>query len=222
MPQPVESQGRIGEVRGALGAEETFRLGPYLDTIESNLHGRFFEATRLGRTFSVGVVAAFAGAATHVSPLPAGTGTPVVGLYNPAGNTKAASILRTSFVIAAVADTAIGLPIWNVFGPIAAPGVTAAGTPPVANLVGSGASTMRGFSNAALTGGAAGVPLRYFMPRSVQVAVATATAFTMMEEDTDGGIMVPPGCMAGLALTAAGTTFNITGSLDFEEVDWPL
>lgn len=218
-----EIQGRVGEIRAVQGSEETVRLGPYLDVIVQELHGRFFEQTRVGRVYSIpGTISGFAGAATHVSPLAAGTGTPVVGLYNPRGSGKAAVILQAAFIIAAVADTAVGIPVWNTI-PDATQITAAQNAAPVPNLVGqAAASIMRGFTNAALTGSTLATYLRHLMPSSVQVAVATATAFTMMTENTDGSIIVPPGAFAGLALSAAGTTYNITGSLTYEEVDWPL
>lgn len=218
----VEAQGRIGEVLARTSGEETMRLGPLLDVIMSELHGRYFEAVRTGRVFTVGgTIAGFAGAATHVSPLAAGTGTPVIGIYNPVGSGKVASIIMAQFVIAAVADTAVGLPVWNIIPAAGAPGITATGNvTPLPNIVGQGgASAMRGFTNSALTGSVAASYLRHLAPSSVQVAIATATAFTMMTENTDGGILVPPGAFAGLALSAAGTTYNVSGDLTYEELD---
>jgi hypothetical protein len=222
----VEIEGKVGQNLSNKGNSETPALGNYSESLVSELQARFFELTRSGKVFTIpGSVAGAAGVAANVSPLAAATGIPIIGLYNPIGSGKVAAIISAQFIIAAVADTAIGLPVWNVIPPAAAPGIglTAANIiRPIPNLIGQGgASAMQGV-NTALAGSVAATFLRHFAPDSVQVAVATATAFTLMTEKTDGRILVPPGAFAGIALSAAGTTYNVSGDLEFAELDWPL
>ncbi len=215
--------GRVGELLAGKGAEEQVRLGPYLDLIVSELHGKLFEAARVGRVFAVaGAAAGFAAAATHVSPLAAGTGTPVIGIYNPVGSGRLASILEAIFVAEPVAATGVGVPVWNVMAALGAPGITQATvvTPVPQNAGQSGPSAIKGYSNVALTGSALMTFLRFLAPYGSGIAAApSATTLTLLSEDVGGGIIVPPGGFAGLALSAAGTTFNVSGAIVYEELD---
>src|SRR6185295_19494894 len=89
----MQVEGRVGEVRGAVGVQEPMRLGPYLEVMVSELQGRYFEMSRYNRIYH-STVKAVTVAATHNSPIAAVTATPVLGLLNPSGSGKAAVIHR--------------------------------------------------------------------------------------------------------------------------------
>src|SRR5438552_4050029 len=84
---------RVGEILSARGSDEQLRSGSYADLIVSELQGHYFELALRNRLFR-SMVKTVTIAATHNTPIAAATATPVLGLHNPLGNSKAAVLLR--------------------------------------------------------------------------------------------------------------------------------
>jgi hypothetical protein len=222
---------KIQIVQGERGASKNaladVRGGPYSEMIVNDTGlGRYFEATRLGRAFILtGASAGVAPGAANVSPLSAGTGQPLVGIFNPAGSVKAAVILGAGYVATNVVTTqTASMLVWNY---IPTPtGITAAGGAGSvrADLPSAASSSvMKTFVNSALTGSVAGIllrPLQCNSQMSTNPAVAQAVASNGYEE-TAGGIIVPPGAFLGLAAHAASATLY-TCTMTWAEIDWPL
>jgi len=220
--------GQVGEVRGAAGTNPNFRQGAYCEQIVNDTGlGRYFEAVRWGRAFSLSTPAAgVAGAATQISPLAAVTGTPLVGIFNPTGSNKAAAILSAAVFFTNNGAAITGVPgvVWNVIPNPA--GITAAGGAGAvsARLDNTAASAMRTFVNVVPTGLVGATMLRYIEGGAALVPSSTTINGSgwQFSEETAGRILVSPGAFAGLATSIGLTSYNVGASMVWAEVDWPL
>lgn len=218
----MELTGRVGEVRATIGAEEVFRQGRYAEMLVSEVQGRYFYNTLNNRTFHT-FSRAVTIAATHNTPIAAATATPIVGIHNPIGNTKAAVITRYN------ATTTSGTPAGGQFAFNALQTTTAPTTPGgniFAGLLSAAASpqgsTMRPFNNVALTGMLPVVGNEVILLGGVS-AIASGVQVNPVGEDLGGIIVVPPGFLLALmGGTGAGTTWIVNASLTWNEIDWPL
>lgn len=223
----VEVQGRVGEGRAAAGVVDSLRLGPYLDQIISELHGRYFEQARYGRIFH-SMVKAVTVAATHNSPIAAVTATPVLGLLNPTGSGKAIVLLRVA------CSTVSGTPAGGQFVLNAIPAIA---TIPSTSQTGSifsanvgvssaspQASAMRVYNNVALTALAPVVANEVALVGAAAAAAAAGNGGPgNTGEDIGGAIIVPPATfVAIMAGSGAGTTWIVNAGWSWEEIDWPL
>jgi quinol-cytochrome oxidoreductase complex cytochrome b subunit len=217
------SEGLVGEVKISSGVQRTERLGAHGELIVNDSgFGRFFEATLNGRVFCVSTAL---GATLNgfAAPLGAG-GTAVLALFNPAGNNKAASIIKAACTIIPGATATGIIPVWYFIPPNT--GITAAGTQAaVSALLGSLGSTMKTFINAAVTGSVAATTLRPWACSGGEppLTAATIVGGTMsMVEETDGSIIVPPGSLLGVGFNAAGAAETGNVSISWVETEWPL
>lgn len=214
-PQVMDN-GRVGPVLGADGTQQPLRLSRDASLVNTEAHGRYQEAVQRGNVFT-GTSIQTTVATTHNSPLPAGTGTPLVGIFNPLNSGKNLVVLHT--VVCHVSGTvaAQSLFVWNV---IAAPaGITAAGTNGLNNLNFTANSTARVFANTATTGSLVGVAFRPIGGPASGSVVATQQMNSCTVEETAGAIIVPPGAFAGIAVgNGAGTTWIVSASMTWEEV----
>lgn len=207
-------QGQPGVIpKSADGSLQNFRLGNQNEQMVSELHGRYYEQTYRGNVFSVSALAYTIVATTDISPLPANTGVPIVGVFNPVNSGKNASILYAAFTT--TSGTPGGPLIWNV---IPAPaGITATGVQPTNNFTFTASgSVMRGFSASAITGSSAGIPIG---PMGGPAAIAAGAGNYTVTEEVAGRIIVPQGGFLGLAATAVGTTHIVSAWLIWEEVN---
>lgn len=208
----------VGE-RIVTGGDAKFRSDPTSASVITAAHGELWEAARLGRVF---LVASAVGATLNGQTNPLGAaGTPLVAIHNPPGNTKAAVIWKAFCSLICGASATPVLPVWNY---IPAPaGITAAGGSAAVNmLLGGQGSSMKTFVGAALTGSAAATFLRPFMgnfndPR--HAGTTSETSAGILVEETNGGIIVPPGVC--LIANAAPAGAAVTGCIGFiyEEVN---
>lgn len=216
----------VGERRAGAGVQTDGRSGPYGDLIVNDVGlGKYFEATRLGRIFSA---ATAVGATLNAAASPlAAAGTAVWGLYNPSGNTKAAAILKASCMMRPGASATPVFPVWEYRTNLT--GLTAAGVSTVAvnGVIGVGTvSTMKMYIAAALTGAAAASTFlrnwegSFDDPR--HAGAASETGVGCVVEETDGRIIVPPGCFLNVAFDAAGAAVTGCVAVTWAEVDWPL
>lgn len=212
-----------GERRAGQNVQTDGRSGPYSEFIVNDVgFGRFFEATRNGRMFSVSTAN---GATLNANATPlAAAGTPVLALYNPKGNTKAAVILKAVCQYTVAASATVFAPVWEYRNTVEA--LTAAGSDSaISGLIGQGSSsTMRFFIASALTGATVASALlrpwegAWGEPRHPAAAAETGAA--IITEDTDGRIIVPPGALINVAFTAAGAAVTGSVAISYAEVDY--
>jgi len=102
----------VGPIHVADGGQgqQGLRSGRELDLIVSENRGRYAEKTSRGGKFCAPWNAVTV-AATHNSPLTAGTGTPIVGIYNPIGSGFNLEIVKLSQHL--ISGTPAGPLIWN-------------------------------------------------------------------------------------------------------------
>jgi hypothetical protein len=216
----------VGERRVGSGAQSYFRSGPYSALVVADAHGRYFEAARNGRLFTT-TVKAVTIATTHNTPIAAATATPILGLLNPVGNTKAAVLLRIAFGTTS-GTPAGGQAILNFISGVGQ-SITgaAAGSIFSHTLPGSAspqASTMRPYNNTALTGLSPAVGNELLLIGAASAAAAAGNGGpSIAGEDLGGSIIVQPNSLLALmAGTGAGTSWIVNASLTWEEIDWPI
>ena len=87
-------QGQVGQPSQngqAIGTTPSIRLGNLSEQIVSELHGEMHETNYRGNLYTT-FINGLTLAASHASPITAGTGTPILGLHNPRGNSFLFSI----------------------------------------------------------------------------------------------------------------------------------
>ena len=75
------------------GVNPPLRSGQLADLIISQLHGKSYETNYRNALYST-FINALTLASTHATPIAAGTGTPIVSVFNPAGSGKNVSLMR--------------------------------------------------------------------------------------------------------------------------------
>lgn len=207
-------QGQVGAPQAQsipAGTTPPVRQGQLGDVIVSELHGRYYETNYRGALFST-FINALTLASTHATPIAAGTGTPIIGIFNPAGSGKNLSLVRVQQ--ATTSGTPGGPLLWNT---IPNPqNISATFTAPFSNFnLAQQGSVARIFNNTALTGSTAGVAFR---TAGGMAAVAATGAILTYSEEYAGDILVVPGTMIALATTAAGTSHVISVFAEWEEI----
>lgn len=206
-------QGQVGASTQSIapGTTPPVRLGQLGDVVVSELHGRLYETNYRGALFTT-FINGLTIASTHATPIAAGTGTPIIGIQNPAGSGK--NIVLYRIQQATTSGTPGGPLVWNI---IPNPqNITQTATTAYSNstLQPSGSIT-RIFNNVALTGSTAGVAFRN---AGGSAAVAATGAILTYTELYDGALIVAPGTMLALAATAAGTSHVINVYAEWEEI----
>lgn len=213
----TEVEGEYAPRFGADAGKEVIWIGKGAAIVTQSAWGTYSEAARRGYVYSASTVltgmAALASPA-NVSPLPAATGQPIIGIYVPGGSLFDVAILRTK--------------IWNVSGTPGAGAfawnmvpnsvITAVATRGNSHLTGAATSGASVFLNTATTGSAAGVLLRGIGPTFFAAGLAASAGPLLIEEVTDGDIYVTPGLMAAIAAPAAGTTWIVGASVTWAEI----
>ena len=197
MPMPVQSQ--VGpQGPAAPGTSFQPRLGPTAELVESQMYGKYYEATRLGLVYTA------ANAVAGSALLTATSTTVSFALYNPPASGKRAILVKAAFGY--VSGTMVAGCICYAVNTAAVNTVVAGGSALTINnnLQFGPASAMQAFGTATVS--AAGTLLRAArVSQVVQAATATNTPWAW-DEDLDGSIVLPPGgaLMVGgnIALTA--------------------
>lgn len=208
--QPQTVNGQVGPARYGDGEKQPPRLGTTGETIVGELNGKYYESTRRGLSFIYSTASA--------GVLLAATTTTFFGpqLHNPCGSGRDLQI--TKVVVADVSGATARGHLAYFFltnaGSQAATGsaiLTQTLVTPVNALIGSGVvSTMR-WSPAVGTYTTAPT---YLAPMGPNV-IATAPGQTIMMDDIDGRIVVPPcnaffvGANAAVTMTATVTIYGI-------------
>lgn len=208
-----EIQGKVGPQLSVDGLVIDPRLARDGTVVTQDAHGRFQEAVTRGNVYTAANAAAGVTlASTSASPLAAGTGVPIIGLYNPAGSQVKLVVLRVK--IAQVSGTPGGGFAWNVI-PATGSTITAASTQGLNNLTFAAGGQAKVYNFTAITGSTAA---SMFRPIGGPAAIALGAGVNSVEEITDGDIVIMPGCFAGIACTAAGTTNIVSAGVTWEEV----
>ena len=194
------------------GTTPPIRQGQLGDLIVSELHGRYYETNYRQAVFST-FINALTLASTHATPLAAGTGTPIIGVYNPIGSGKNISIIRVQQ--ATTSGTPAGPLLWNLVpNPQNITAATNATAYNMATLAQTG-SIAKVWNNTAVTGSTAGTAFRNVGGMPAVAATGNVLAYA---EEYAGTLIVPPGSMIALVCTGAGTTHVISCYLEWEEI----
>lgn len=209
----IEIQGRVGPIQAQDGTLIDPRLTRDGAFLVQDGNGRYYEMAYRGQLFTASTAAAGVTiAATHVSPLAAATGTPLLGIFNPVNSGVNLMILRAK--VATVSGTPGGEFVWNVIPNPA--GITSA---TFVQGLGNKSFAVGGFgkayTNTALTGSALAT---MFRPLGGPAAIAAGAGTYSVEEVTDGDMVIAPGGFAGIAATAAGTTHIAAASITWAEL----
>jgi hypothetical protein len=211
------------------GATVTARAGKLGDAIVSELHGRFYEQNYRGNIFTGGLTTLTSISNVTFTTATSGvTATPVIGLYNPATNTKNLVLIQAllSVAITASTNTGCGGFVWayatgqNAIStgatPINAGSLLASGSNAkvlngvaVTGMTGS-LSLLRA---SALNGGSAGN--FSFVGTAVGQVTSLAGADT---ENFDGSLIIPPGGVLGLFATSTPVAHSAVAGMAWEEV----
>jgi len=208
-------QGQVGAPGQSVttGSTPAVRQGQLGDVIVSELHGRYYETTYRGNTFTLSV----ATAAAITAYTGGAAGTPMLAVYNPVNSGRNFVVLQASYANLVAASAAGTVTFGLYYGPTAAITQTTL-TYPVNNLtLNRVGSSSQCFTNAALTSSTA---LTNVYPLGQYYWATAAGAFTTSPQvaTIDGSIIIPPGTMISLGGSAALTSATWIGSLSWEEV----
>ena len=181
------------------------------EILVSELAPNYSALAQIGLLFSTAATAVTL-AATHASPIAAGTGTPIISIFNPANSGKNLHLIK--MLQATTSGTPGGPLVWNLIPNPA--NITATSAAPFNTLsLSQAGSVARCWNNTALTGSTAGTAFR--TAGGAAAAAVTGTVLTFVEE-FKGSIIIPPGSMLALAATAAGTTHIISAFAEWAEL----
>jgi len=208
-------QGQVGQPSQngqAIGTTPSIRLGNLSEQIVSELHGEMHETNYRGNLYTT-FINGLTLAASHASPVTAGTGTPILGLHNPRGNGFLFSIYRIGFT--STSGTPGGPLLLNFIPNPSNITATPAGNYYNSKTLQAMGTSARLFNNTAITASTVGTPMRSIGGPSTS-AIGSGV-FTNID-NTQGSIQVMPDTMLALACTAAGTTHIISAWIEYEEV----
>ncbi len=216
-------QGRVGPQSAPDGSYQPFKVARDGSIATSGIHGKYYEAVRAGRVFSLRVGPTSTGiAAGHITGASAAAACQIA-VLNPAGSGINISILK--FGLGIVSGTWPAGPVLHGYslGATLAASVGTGALLPKNCLNGSPITTsaitigVLASSGSALTGGLAVV--------DGQIAnfAATATAQAVpgvvsAVEDTDGSVVLAPGATWLPVFTSAGTSVLSWMSVVYEEI----
>lgn len=197
-------------------AQNFISLGDYGEAYITQALPPYYAANYNGLLFHF-TTAAVTVASTHVTPLAAGTATPIVALWNPVGSGK--NLVVTKMGGAAYSGTlgAGGL-VWN-YASWTTPTTAAASTPVSGIMNGTAASVAKVYSNVVTTGSLVGI----FYKQACNLGTTGALAANGQQEGRfsepeDGQIIIPPGTWGAIAAAAAGTSPIVTATLSWLEL----
>lgn len=175
------------------GTTVTQNAGHMGESLVSELHGKYYTASRAGRVFT-------ATAAAVTVPVNAATLVSVFSIWNPIGSGFNLEILAVdvAVVLATTVVSGIGLYFQGPLG--VSPTLTTIGTP-VCGLLGS-TTTSNGKFYSALTH--AGTPTLAALIGTFGATSTTAAA--RFGRDFDGTIVLPPASVISIAMTTAAST----------------
>lgn len=221
MPDRTYLFGRVGNAAAAEGVENVIRLGRTLEIITADGHGKYHEATRTQKVYSLtNPLTATGIAAGNLVSAAAAAACQFV-LWNPIGSGVLVSLLK--FGMGVVSGTPVGGPLFHgilTTAPTIATTATAGaavnnfagGGLPVANYVNTAAQ-----SGTTTTGATAVKTLRAANFTSTATAQASVGMVAAIEE-MNGDIVLPPGTGWLPLWATAGTSVLNAYSITWEEI----
>lgn len=209
----MQIEGRVGPQALSVGAQQPPRLGNSAEICTQDANGRYYEPNYRGYVYTATTSAAgyTIVATTDISPLPANTGVPIIGIYNPVASLVNLVILRCN--LSTVSGTPGGPFAWNVIPNPA--GITAASTQGRNNKTFALGGTAQVYVSVAITGSAAATMFRTI---GGPAAIASGAGIDSISEETAGDIIVSPGGFIGVAATAVGTSHVVSASITWAEI----
>jgi hypothetical protein len=208
----MQVQSQVGQQQNSDGlSQQISRTAREGEMVVTELQDKCYEKNVRGGMFGT-FINALTLLATHVSPIAAATGTPIVSIYNPAGSGKNISITKVKQ--ATTSGTPGGPLLWNI---IPNPqNITQTPGSPVSQVInGAVASIAKVFNNLALTASTIGTA---WETEGGDAAVAAGAGVYSTIELHDGDIIIPPGSMLALAATAVGTSHVLSVAILWKEV----
>ena len=203
------------------------RAGLCSDLLVSRLHGRFYEQALRGNLYTFGVSNTALNAANSIAAQTGATSRPLVGLYNPLGNSWNLVILQAIIVVSTVANTAVspGGFMWQAATGQA--GITTGSSPINLKTLAGNGSNAKAFSLPTALTGLTG-SLFNLRPSPITPGVNAAGPVTAKSQvqgvcvdNVDGGLIVPPGGVIVLRNQVSTTTISVSTAIVWEEVPIP-
>ena len=209
----MNTEGQVGPQLLNDGASQNFRQGRTGEQIVSDGHSRYQEMTVRNNVYTANTKSSTVTATTDIAPLPANTGVPQLGIYNPVGSGKNLVILKAG--VSTISGTPGGPFYFDVIPPNA--GITASGTNAINNFTfQQTGSVAKVFAHTAITGSVAAITLR---PLGGPAAVAAGAGNYQVDEEVAGAIIIPQGGFLGISAHAVGTSHVISAYITWEEIN---
>ena len=225
MAQPItgQAQGIVLASSQKSGQPAAFSAGWHNEMVATELLPRYAYLALSGLVYSI---SSSGGGQTQVAAnlfsTAIATFQPIVGLYNPLTNNKNAVILKAWVGNSAYPASATipGGFFWVVSS---GQSITQAGTVPTSNLtLKQTGSSVIGLVNQALTGATGSLitlrPLAATLQSIAEPATAVNTSSPVLEEQTEGAIVIPPGGVIGIANGVTGTTSTFIAGMTWAEL----
>lgn len=202
-------EGRVGPATLSDGTVKEARLDKSGSIVTQDVHGRYYEAVARGNVWTINTPTAGI-TVTALMVVSSASSNGIVGLYNPTANYNL-HIIRAVAVIASQA-TGTGI-VWgtiattSLLNPLPA-GVNRAKNALTFVIGGHRAKVFDG--SVAVSGSAATDLYRIMLPASITSALTAA--------ETDGDIIVGPGCFVGIFGDTTTTATVAKASITWEEV----
>ena len=211
------------------GSLVTARGGRQQETIVSELHGRFYEQTFRGNTYTIGNTDTALIAANAAATSLGAAAKPIIALWNSSA-TMNLVLLQTLLQITTIANSAVNPQGFNYYVGYNQSAISTGSKGNAINLktfqaTGSVATTFTG-GNTALTGLTGN--LAFLRPVGIGPVLnaagnATAVSFAQGQsvENVDSGIIIGPNQILAIMNLTAITTLDVATSLVWEEVPTP-
>jgi hypothetical protein len=220
----MQINGFVGPFAAADGASPPARQTRTGELAFSEVHGRFFEQAVRGNVFSAG--GSLIALSANTIGLTA-TATPIIGVWNPASNTKNLAILQASIQVmpnALVSGAGPGAFVWATS--TGNGGLTLGAVPFNRSTLQAAGSVARGFvGNVALTGLTNNLVIAEAadFPTVSGLTYGTFPATAILPtaqgvQHFDGGLIVPPGGVLALLNTVSSTLWSAAARIMWEEV----
>ena len=194
-------QGNQGQGTKQVGQNLVVGVGEFSELLASELQPRYYEQAYRGQTFYTSVAAGSLTAYTGGAG-----GTPLLGVWNPAGTGKNLVLLQAGVAISAASSVA-GNPAYRLYAGATA-AITGTLTVPVSTLtLNQSGSIAKVISNTAATSSTA---LTYLLTLGTYywATAASANLAVPLTTDFSGSIIIPPGTMIAVGSSIATATMT--------------
>jgi hypothetical protein len=224
----VDVRGQVGPRVVNDGSENIIRTAKTGELIAQDAHGRFYEANARGTVYSGGIATLTSiSNVTFTTATLGATVTPIIGVYNPIGNTVNLVILQAVLGVATTALQATGTGPFSWATSITTAAVTTGNNPLNRRSLQPSGSAAKDLSNVAPTGMTPNLAVRFGSSLGGGTGIAAAvlgtaaglhTPLVAHVENFDGGLIVPPGGVLALLGTTTGVAQSAVSSIVWEEV----